>query len=103
MVKEGNCVFEFLFDLPVDLQFYVLFMSVLLPVSLTVVYHYLDRSSNLYSFAETRSIYDGYNSNSLLNNTGLTVNTIIVFITSCIKLKESPNGDNDDHHLLLTQ
>ncbi|MFZ3580031.1 hypothetical protein [Virgibacillus sp. DJP39] len=95
-------MFEFLFYLPMDLQFYVLFMSALLPLSLLVVHQYIDRSDNLYYLVKTRSTYNIYTTNSLLNHTDLPINTIIIFIKKCIKLKDSPNGDNDDHHLLLT-
>lgn len=93
---------EFLFEIPMDLQFYLLFMSALLPLSLLVVHQYLDTTYTARSFAATKSTYDVYITKSLLHHTVLRVNTVIIFIATCVKLKDSPNDDDDDHPLLLT-
>ncbi|WP_430786586.1 hypothetical protein VBD025_14195 [Virgibacillus flavescens] len=93
-------MFDFLLDLPMDLQFYILFISAMLPLSF-VVYPFLNRIYHSSSFTKTRTIYDASITNKLQYKQ-LTINTILIFITTCIKLKNGPNDDDDDHHLSLT-
>ncbi|ASK63817.1 hypothetical protein CFK37_17460 [Virgibacillus phasianinus] len=95
-------MFEFLMELPMDLQFYVVFMSALLPLSFFVVNHYLASSHSNCSFAEARYVYEKYITKSLQYNLDSSTNDIIIFISNCIRLKDSPNDGKDDHQLLLT-
>lgn len=95
-------MFEIIFDLPIDPQLYVLFVSVLLPISLHIALQYINGAHNPYSFIKTSSVYEKYITKGLRYSTHLSFHTIIICITKCIKRKDSPDADNDDHHLLLT-
>lgn len=96
-------MFEVLFDLPMNLQFYVLLMSALLPISLHMASKYIDGSYHTWSFIENGAVYEKYIIKSLRYGIDLTFHILILCITKCIKRKDSPDGDSeDDHHLLFT-
>lgn len=92
-------MFDILVDLQMDLQFYLLLASAMLSFSF-IVFPYVSRTYDSSSLTKNRSIYESDIINKLLYK-DLPINTILIFIVTCIKLKESPNGDNDDHPLLL--
>lgn len=96
-------MFEILFDLPLNLHIYALVMAALLPISFHVFSHYFEGSYLKGLAFETDTGIERPIANGDLLSPDLPKDTQVVIITKCVKRKEAPDGDQDDHHTLLTQ
>ncbi|WP_077622323.1 hypothetical protein [Sediminibacillus massiliensis] len=94
-------MFEVLFELPMNLQFYICLMSALLPLSLHIAKQMMDGPSNSYTLLRTSNGCERSLVGGVQVSQDCMFDTIICCITTCIKRKDAPDSDNDDHHTLL--
>ncbi|WP_028782475.1 hypothetical protein [Thalassobacillus devorans] len=95
-------MFEVLFDLPLNLHLYAMVMAALLPFSFHVFSHYFEGSYLKGLAFDTSTGFERSLTKGDVSSPDLPKDTHVFIITKCVKRKEAPDGDQDDHPILLT-
>ncbi|GGC78890.1 hypothetical protein GCM10007216_06740 [Thalassobacillus devorans] len=90
-------MFEFLFDLPLNFNIYLLFLAVLVPSSILLAVQFLESPAFTSELLHSEAAVERTFSKGQLAAAVLPKQTQVFFITRFMKRKDAPDDDNDDH------